>query len=146
MLPLPGADKEGVIAFRDIKDCETMIATAKKYKKAIVIGGGLLGLEAARGLLNLNMEVSVVHIHPYLMDRQLDQPASLMLQRELEGQGMKFLLSKNTESILGRKRVKLAIYGRLGRGGGSRRHGGRHSAECRACQDQRDRVQSRNRH
>ncbi|QMV42907.1 nitrite reductase large subunit NirB [Cohnella cholangitidis] len=105
MLPLPGADKEGVIAFRDIKDCETMIATAKKYKKAIVIGGGLLGLEAARGLLNLNMEVSVVHIHPYLMDRQLDQPASLMLQRELEGQGMKFLLSKNTESILGRKRV-----------------------------------------
>lgn len=105
MLPLPGGDKEGVIAFRDIKDCETMIQTSQKYKKAIVIGGGLLGLEAARGLLNLNMEVSVVHIHPYLMERQLDQPASLMLQRELEAQGMKFILSKNTDSILGKKRV-----------------------------------------
>lgn len=105
MLPLPGGDKEGVIAFRDIKDCETMIETSHKYKKAIVIGGGLLGLEAARGLLNLNMEVSVVHIHPFLMERQLDQPASIMLRRELEGQGMKFLLSKNSESILGKKRV-----------------------------------------
>ncbi|GAA3329313.1 hypothetical protein GCM10020331_076860 [Ectobacillus funiculus] len=84
MLPLPGADKEGVIAFRDIKDCEAMLAAAKEYKKAIVIGGGLLGLEAARGLLNLNMEVSVVHLAPYLMERQLDATASRMLQQELE--------------------------------------------------------------
>lgn len=105
MLPLPGADKEGVIAFRDIKDCETMIETAKKHKKAVVIGGGLLGLEAARGLLNLNMEVSVVHIHEYVMERQLDQTASIMLRAELERQGMKFLLKKNTDSILGKKRV-----------------------------------------
>lgn len=105
MLPLPGADKEGVIAFRDIKDCETMIETAKKHKKAVVIGGGLLGLEAARGLLNLNMEVSVVHIHEYVMERQLDLTASIMLRAELERQGMRFLLKKNTESILGKKRV-----------------------------------------
>jgi nitrite reductase (NADH) large subunit len=105
MLPLPGGEKEGVIAFRDIKDCETMIEASRHYKKAIVIGGGLLGLEAARGLLNLNMDVSVVHIHPYLMERQLDQPASIMLRGELERQGMKFLLSKNTDSILGKKRV-----------------------------------------
>jgi nitrite reductase (NADH) large subunit len=105
MLPLPGADKEGVIAFRDIKDCETMIETAKSYKKAVVIGGGLLGLEAARGLLNLNMEVSVVHINKYLMERQLDETAALMLQKELQEQGMKFLLEKNTETILGKKRV-----------------------------------------
>ncbi|MBD0379995.1 nitrite reductase large subunit NirB [Paenibacillus sedimenti] len=105
MLPLPGADKEGVIAFRDIKDCETMIEAAKKYKKAVVIGGGLLGLEAARGLLNLNMEVSVVHINEYLMNLQLDRTASLLLQQELERQGMKFLLKKNSESILGKKRV-----------------------------------------
>lgn len=105
MLPLPGADKEGVIAFRDIKDCETMIETAKKYKKAVVIGGGLLGLEAARGLLNLNMEVSVVHINEHLMNLQLDRTASLLLQQELERQGMKFLLKKNSESILGKKRV-----------------------------------------
>src|SRR5690554_1854196 len=67
MLPIPGADKEGVIAFRDIKDCEAMVNASKKFKKAIVIGGGLLGLEAARGLLNLNMDVSVVHISKYLI-------------------------------------------------------------------------------
>lgn len=105
MLPLPGVHKEGVIAFRDIKDCETMIETAKNYKKAVVIGGGLLGLEAARGLLNLNMDVSVVHIHNTIMERQLDPTASLLLRQELENQGMKFLLEKNTESILGKKRV-----------------------------------------
>ncbi|AEI42701.1 nitrite reductase large subunit NirB [Paenibacillus mucilaginosus] len=105
MLPLPGADKEGVIAFRDINDCNTMIETAKNYKKAIVIGGGLLGLEAARGLLNLNMDVSVVHIFKDLMERQLDQTASQMLRKELEKQGMNFLLEKNTDSILGKKRV-----------------------------------------
>ncbi|MCZ8523131.1 MULTISPECIES: nitrite reductase large subunit NirB [Paenibacillus] len=105
ILPVPGADKEGVIAFRDIKDCETMIESAKKFKKAVVIGGGLLGLEAARGLLNLNMEVSVVHIHDYVMERQLDQTASTMLRAELEGQGMKFLLDKHTEQILGKNRV-----------------------------------------
>lgn len=94
MLPLPGADKEGVIAFRDIHDCEVMIDTSKKYKKAVVIGGGLLGIEAARGLLHLGMEVNVVHIHPYLMERQLDLTASKMLQSELEAQGMQFLLQK----------------------------------------------------
>ncbi|TYP70768.1 nitrite reductase large subunit NirB [Paenibacillus methanolicus] len=105
MLPVPGADKEGVIAFRDIKDCETMMDAAKQYKKAVVIGGGLLGLEAARGLLNLNMDVTVVHKHPFLMERQLDQTASILLRKELEGQGMRFLMSKNTEQILGKKRV-----------------------------------------
>ncbi|XEC95278.1 nitrite reductase large subunit NirB [Paenibacillus tarimensis] len=105
MLPLPGADKEGVIAFRDIKDCETMIETAKKYRKAVVIGGGLLGLEAARGLLNLNMEVKVVHIFNYLMERQLDSTASKLLQAELESQGMEFLLEKQSDTILGKKRV-----------------------------------------
>ncbi|MGO4886680.1 nitrite reductase large subunit NirB [Anaerobacillus sp. MEB173] len=106
MLPLPGADKKGVIAFRNIKDCETMIATAKKYRKAAVIGGGLLGLEAARGLLNLNMEVDVIHISDYLMERQLDEPAGNMLQRELEQQGMRFHLNKHTEKIVGKNRVE----------------------------------------
>jgi nitrite reductase (NADH) large subunit len=105
MLPIPGADKEGVIAFRDIKDCEAMVDASKKYKKAIVIGGGLLGIEAARGLLNLKMDVSVVHISSYLMERQLDETAARMLQRELENQGMRFLLERNSESIIGRKRV-----------------------------------------
>ncbi|GGF67822.1 nitrite reductase [NAD(P)H] [Paenibacillus albidus] len=110
MLPLPGADKEGVIAFRDIKDCEIMQETSKSYKKAVVIGGGLLGLEAARGLLHLGMEVSVVHIHHYIMERQLDEAASAMLRKELEGQGMKFLLRKQSEAILGKKRVKGLLF------------------------------------
>ncbi|AOZ92397.1 nitrite reductase large subunit NirB [Paenibacillus crassostreae] len=106
MLPLPGANKEGVIGFRNIKDCQIMMDTSKTYKKAAVIGGGLLGLEAARGLLNLGMDVNVIHIHKYLMDRQLDQSASLMLQHDLEQQGMKFLLEKHTASIVGRRRVQ----------------------------------------
>ncbi|OBZ13703.1 nitrite reductase large subunit NirB [Bacillus sp. FJAT-26390] len=105
MLPLPGADKEGVIAFRDIHDCEVMLSASQTYKKAVVIGGGLLGLEAARGLLHLGMEVNVVHIHSYLMERQLDEAASKMLQRELEAQGMQFLLQKNTASIKGKRRA-----------------------------------------
>lgn len=105
MLPLPGADKEGVIAFRDMKDCETMMETAKSYRKAVVIGGGLLGLEAARGLLNLGMDASVVHVTPNLMNRQLDATASTMLREELERQGMKFLLSKQSDRIIGGDRV-----------------------------------------
>ncbi|MFB5660207.1 nitrite reductase large subunit NirB [Alteribacillus sp. HJP-4] len=106
MLPLPGADKEGVIAFRDIKDCETMIDASSKYKRAIVIGGGLLGLEAARGLLNLNMETEVVHLEETLMERQLDQTAGTMLREELESQGMRFHMPKMTERIFGKDRVQ----------------------------------------
>ena len=105
MLPLPGADKEGVTAFRNIKDCEKMIEYSKQYKKAAVIGGGLLGLEAARGLLNLGMEVDVIHIFDYLMERQLDRTAGKLLQKELEKQGMNFLLEKHTAEILGKKHV-----------------------------------------
>ncbi|MCI2253628.1 nitrite reductase large subunit NirB [Domibacillus sp. PGB-M46] len=106
MLPLPGAKKEGVTAFRDIYDCEKMVEASKKHEKAIVIGGGLLGLEAARGLLNLGMKVDVVHIGEYIMDRQLDPVAARMLQRELEAQGMNFLLQQNSAEITGHKRVK----------------------------------------
>ncbi|MCR6105194.1 NAD(P)/FAD-dependent oxidoreductase [Salipaludibacillus agaradhaerens] len=106
MLPLPGSDKEGVIAFRDIKDCQAMIDASQKYKKAVVIGGGLLGLEAARGLLNLGMDVDVVHIMDHLMERQLDASASSMLKKELESQGMNFLMNHHTEAILGSDRVK----------------------------------------
>lgn len=106
MLPIPGANKEGVTAFRDIKDCERIIEYSKMYKKSAVIGGGLLGLEAARGLLNLGMEVSVVHLGDYLMDRQLDKTAGKLLQKELELQGMKFYLEKQTKEILGDQKVK----------------------------------------
>ncbi|WP_096201592.1 nitrite reductase large subunit NirB [Bacillus sp. FJAT-45350] len=106
ILPVPGADLDGVIAFRSIEDCEEMIESSNKYKKAVVIGGGLLGLEAARGLLNLGMDVEVVHIHDYLMERQLDRDAAVLLRNELEKQGMKFLMKKFTSEIVGRKRVK----------------------------------------
>jgi nitrite reductase (NADH) large subunit len=105
MLPLPGAEKEGVIAFRSMADCERMIAAAKKYKKAVVIGGGLLGLEAARGFLNLGMKVDVVHICPFIMERQLDPTASTMLREALQKQGMNFLLEKESAEILGDERV-----------------------------------------
>ncbi|MEW9108110.1 MAG: nitrite reductase large subunit NirB [Cytobacillus gottheilii] len=105
ILPVKGADKQGVTGFRDIQDCEVMIKTAESYKKAVVIGGGLLGLEAARGLIDLGMTVDVVHLMPHLMERQLDPTASQMLQRELESQGMNFLMEKQTEEILGEERV-----------------------------------------
>ncbi|GAE28876.1 nitrite reductase large subunit NirB [Alkalihalobacillus hemicellulosilyticus] len=106
MIPLPGIDLEGVMAFRTVEDCEKMVSSAKSYKKATVIGGGLLGLEAAKGLLHLGMEVDVVHLGPYLMERQLDEKAAKLLQEELEHQGMNFLLEKQSERLLGRKRVK----------------------------------------
>lgn len=105
MLPLPGADKEGVIGFRDIKDVNTMMEATQKYKKAVVIGGGLLGLEAANGLMKQGMDVSVVHLGANLMDRQLDEPASAMLRASLEERGMKFLMQHSSAEVLGDKRV-----------------------------------------
>lgn len=106
ILPIKGADKKGVTAFRNIEDCEKMIEYSKSYKKAAVIGGGLLGLEAARGLLNLGMQVDVIHLSEYLMDKQLDPTAGKMLQRELESQGMNFYLGKQTQEVLGEFDVK----------------------------------------
>lgn len=106
ILPIPGADKTGVTTFRDIKDTDEMLVASKQYKKAAVIGGGLLGLEAARGLLNLGMDVSVIHLAPYLMERQVDPTAGKLLQMELEKQGMKFLLEKQTQEIFGDERVE----------------------------------------
>ncbi len=105
MLPLPGADKQGVIGFRDVKDVDIMVDAAKHYKKAVVIGGGLLGLEAANGLMKQGMDVTVVHIMDSLMERQLDKPAAKMLQKSLEEKGMRFLMSHATEEILGDERV-----------------------------------------
>lgn len=100
-LPIPGAEKKGVVTFRTIEDCQKIMEISKNNKKAVVIGGGVLGLEAAKGLLNLGMTVYVVHIGSYLMERQLDETAARMLQKELEGQGIKFLLEKETKEIVG---------------------------------------------
>jgi len=105
IIPIKGYEKEGVTGFRNIQDCEYMIESSKEHKKAVVIGGGLLGLEAARGLLNLGMEVKVVHLLPYLMEKQLDPVGSKMLEKELEAQGMEFFMEKDTAEILGDDRV-----------------------------------------
>ena len=78
VIPVPGADLEGVITFRDIYDVDAMLAASKKYKNAVVIGGGLLGLEAANGLMKQGMDVTVVHLFDVLMERQLDKPAADM--------------------------------------------------------------------
>ena len=99
--PLPGKDLEGVISYRDIADTETMIATAKTHKHAVVIGGGLLGLEAANGLMLRGMSVTVVHIAEWLMDRQLDETAGRMLQRSLESRGLKFRIGAHTSALVG---------------------------------------------
>lgn len=101
MLPVPGKDLNGVIAYRDIHDTNAMIAAAEQHTHAVVIGGGLLGLEAANGLKMRGMQVSVVHLPGWLMERQLDPVAGKMLQKSLEDRGLNFLLEKNTEAILG---------------------------------------------
>ncbi len=101
VLPVPGKDLQGVIAYRDIQDTQTMIEAAQKYRHAVVIGGGLLGLEAANGLKIRGMEVTVVHLPGWLMERQLDPHAAHLLQQQLEAKGIQFLLEKNTEALLG---------------------------------------------
>lgn len=106
MLDIPGKDLEGVISFRDINDVNVMIETAKTHKKAIVIGGGLLGLEAANGLMIQGMDVSVVHRNNTLMSQQLDQNAADLMRVELEQKGMHFLMNHHTEALLGEKRVE----------------------------------------
>ncbi|HDO33841.1 MAG TPA: NAD(P)/FAD-dependent oxidoreductase, partial [Chromatiales bacterium] len=105
VLPLPGADLPGVVTFRDIADVERMLAAAGAGRRAVVIGGGLLGLEAANGLLCQGMQVTVVHLAGTLMERQLDQPAAELLRRSLEGRGIEILLEARTEALLGEDRV-----------------------------------------
>jgi nitrite reductase (NADH) large subunit len=106
MLSIPGNELEGVISFRDINDVNVMIETAKNHKNAIVIGGGLLGLEAANGLMVQGMEVSVVHRGSTLMNQQLDQTASDLMLAELEAKGMRFLLNHDTAEFIGKERVE----------------------------------------
>ena len=103
ILPVPGKDLEGVIAYRDIADTNTMIETAKHFKHAVVIGGGLLGLEAANGLMLRGMQVTVIHIMPWLMERQLDDVAGKLLQKSLEDRGLKFLIGAQTQALIGDK-------------------------------------------
>ncbi|GAB3245401.1 nitrite/sulfite reductase domain-containing protein [Chitinimonas naiadis] len=101
ILPVPGKDLRGVISYRDIYDTEAMIEAAKVKRHAVVIGGGLLGLEAANGLKLRGMEVTVVHIGDWLLERQLDQTAGKLLQQSLEERGLNFLLGYQTAEIVG---------------------------------------------
>lgn len=101
MLPIPGRELDGVLAYRDIADTQAMIDAAQKYKHAVVIGGGLLGLEAANGLMKRGMSVTVVHVAEWLMERQLDKTAGKLLQQSLEARGMQFRIGAQTQEILG---------------------------------------------
>jgi nitrite reductase (NADH) large subunit len=101
MLPVPGRDLQGVIAYRDIADTQAMIDAAARHRHAVVIGGGLLGLEAANGLAKRGMQVSVVHLMPWLMERQLDETAGGLLRQSLEARGLHFCMGAQTESLLG---------------------------------------------
>ncbi|MFV0681310.1 nitrite reductase large subunit NirB [Ottowia sp.] len=99
ILPVPGRDLPGVLAYRDIADTQAMIDAAAQYKHAVVIGGGLLGLEAANGLIKRGMQVTVVHVAPTLMERQLDATAGQMLQQSLQARGMQFLIGAQTQAL-----------------------------------------------
>ncbi|HET9646154.1 MAG TPA: nitrite reductase large subunit NirB, partial [Burkholderiaceae bacterium] len=101
ILPVPGKDLDGVIAYRDIADTNAMIEAAGKFKHAVVIGGGLLGLEAANGLMLRGMQVTVVHIMPWLMERQLDDNAGKLLQKSLQERGLKFMIGAQTQALIG---------------------------------------------
>ncbi len=105
VLPLPGKELAGVVTFRDLDDVNRMLEAGGSGKRAVVIGGGLLGLEAAHGLNLRGMHVTVVHLLDTLMERQLDAPASALLKAALEKRGIDFRMSTKTEALLGEGRV-----------------------------------------
>jgi nitrite reductase (NADH) large subunit len=104
--PVPGLGLPGVRAFRDIADVDAMIAASERHCRAVVIGGGLLGLEAAWGLKRRGMSVAVVHLMPNLMERQLDPTAGELLQRDLDARGIAFFTNGQSEEIFGEERAE----------------------------------------
>jgi len=106
IIPVPGHDMAGVLSYRDLDDVTAMMLAAQARDKAVVIGGGLLGLEAAAGLQARGMDVTVVHLMPTLMERQLDPSAGYLLQKELESRGIAVKTQANTKRILGDKKVE----------------------------------------
>jgi nitrite reductase (NADH) large subunit len=104
--PIAGLDLPGVCAFRTVDDVATMLRAAAAHRQAVVIGGGLLGLEAAWGLRRRGMTVTVVHLMPSLMERQLDQPAARLLRTALEHRGITVLTDAETEALIGDDRVR----------------------------------------
>lgn len=106
MPPIPGIDKEGVLPFRNMGDCERIASFCKAGGRAVVIGGGLLGLEAAWALKKLGMETTLVHIMDRLMERQLDSRAASFLKHDIDRAGIEVLLEKKTETLIGGHRVE----------------------------------------
>jgi nitrite reductase (NADH) large subunit len=102
IIPVPGNDLPGVVTFRDLDDVDKMLAAAERGGSAVVIGGGLLGLEAAHGLSLRGMQVTVIHLMPTLMERQLDEAAGWLLKSELERRGQTILTGADTAAVLAR--------------------------------------------
>ncbi|RWB60717.1 nitrite reductase large subunit NirB [Mesorhizobium sp.] len=106
IIPVPGKDLPGVLTYRDLDDVNAMLLAAQSRAKAIVIGGGLLGLEAAAGLKERGMDVTVLHVMPTLMERQLDPAAGYLLQKAVEARGIKVMTKANTKAIFGNGKVE----------------------------------------
>ncbi len=106
IIPVPGKDLQGVLSYRDLDDVNAMLLAAQSRERAVVIGGGLLGLEAAAGLQARGMEVTVLHLMPTLMERQLDPSAGHLLEKALEARGIKVITKANTKAILGDTKVE----------------------------------------
>lgn len=106
IIPVQGKDLPGVVTYRDLDDTNAMLAAAEKGGKAVVIGGGLLGLEAAAGLAERGMQVTVLHLMGHLMERQLDEAAGALLRRDLERRGITVMTQASTAAILGEDRVE----------------------------------------
>jgi nitrite reductase (NADH) large subunit len=109
IVPVAGKDLPGVISYRDLDDTNAMIEAAAKGGPAVVIGGGLLGLEAAAGLKSRGMDVTVIHLMGHLMERQLDPSAGYLLQRELEARGIRVHCKGATKAILGHDRAEAVL-------------------------------------
>lgn len=109
IIPVPGKDLPGVITYRDLDDTNAMVEAAAKGGKAVVIGGGLLGLEAAAGLAERGMDVTVVHLMGHLMERQLDEAAGYLLRRDLEKRGITIRTQASTKAIIGDGRAEAVL-------------------------------------
>lgn len=109
IIPVPGKDLPGVISYRDLDDTEAMIEASTKGGSAVVIGGGLLGLEAAAGLAQRGMDVTVLHLMGHLMERQLDPAAGYLLRKDLEGRGITVKTQASTKAILGEVKAEAVL-------------------------------------
>jgi nitrite reductase (NADH) large subunit len=105
MLLVPGVDLKGVIGFRNLEDVETMLEATRQLRYAVVIGGGLLGIEAANGLSRRGMKVTLVHRSDALLNQQLDPAAAALLRATLRERKLELRLNAQTRAIIGRDRV-----------------------------------------